>query len=537
MTVGKRSAALAVVAGAAVVAAVGAFAWASDLDFANVPTANQRAVGFAPPNRLSPELSQVVAAQGSDKLENPDGVIGYYGYQADGKPFVPALGSNVEAQKTEPDKNTYLFFKGGLKGADPSYDYGQHFLFQGHEGGSPGYVTRINLDADSDHRVTLIADKTSAGVPFKSAIDGSTWDPWAERLLLTVEAGSNGAVYQTTPEPGGPVDDISGQLGRAAWEGVQNDNRGNIYFAEDAGGTNGTGVNARARRPNSFITRFLPNDPSDLKQGGKIQALQVIVGGAPLVFGATPDGDINAPGYVALHQYGSSYPTKWITVATTTASTPLPGPDVNALAKAFGATPFKRPENGVFRPGSKFTEFYFDETGDTDNRTSAAASGGFGSIFLLDQSPKSDNGKISVFYNGDQEHSAFDNLTFFSDDHLAVVEDAGDTLHGQRNALDSAWLFDIKRDYSNPAVNKPIRFIAEGRDVAATIDAGLSGTAGFTNDGDNEITGIHVSNGDPGEDGVLGAKIPKPFKGNGAWRAFWTQQHGDNVTWELIAAP
>ena len=30
------------------------------------------------------------------------------------------------------------------------------------------------------------------------------------------------------------------------------------------------------------------------------------------------------------------------------------GPDVNALAKAKGATPFKRPENGVFQPGSKF---------------------------------------------------------------------------------------------------------------------------------------------------------------------------------------
>ena len=45
----------------------------------------------------------------------------------------------------------------GLKGADPSYDYGTHFLFQGHETGSPGYVTRVNLDADTAHRVTLLA--------------------------------------------------------------------------------------------------------------------------------------------------------------------------------------------------------------------------------------------------------------------------------------------------------------------------------------------------------------------------------------------
>jgi hypothetical protein len=535
MRLGKRAVAVGLVAGTAVVLAVGASGWGNDLDLANVATANEKAVGYAPPNRLSPELQEIILAQGSSKLENPDGMIAYYGYQADGKPFVPALGSNVEAQKTEPDKNTYLVFKRGLRGAEPNYDYGRHFLFQGHEAGSPGYVTRINLDADSDHRVTLIADKTSAGAPFKTSVDGSTWDPWAKRLLWTIEAGANGAVYQTTAEPGGSVDDISGQLGRAGWEGIQNDDRGNLYLAEDVGGSNGTGVNARARRPNSFVYRFLATDPSDLKQGGKIQALQVIVNGTPLVFGASADADINSPGYAALHRYGTSYPTKWVTIATTTAATPLSGPDVNALAKAAGATPFKRPENGVFRPGSKFTELYFDETGDTDNRTSAAASGGFGAIFLLEQSPKSDGGKISVFYNGDQAHSAFDNVTFFSRNELAAVEDAGDTLHAQRDALDSAWLFDVKRDYANPA-NTPVRFIAEGRDVAATIDSGLSGTAGFTNDGDNEITGIHVSDGDPGKDGVLGAKIPKPFQGSGKWRAFWTQQHGDNITWELIAA-
>ena len=39
----------------------------------------------------------------------------------------------------------------------------------------------------------------------------------------------------------------------------------------------------------------------------------------------------------------------------------------------------------------------------------------------------------------------------------------------------------------------------------------LGGTAGFSNDGDNEITGIHVSDGDPTTGGILGAKEPKPF--------------------------
>ena len=81
-----------------------------------------------------------------------------------------------------------------------------------------------------------------------------------------------------------------------------------------------------------------------------------------------------------------------------------------------------------------------------------------------------------------------------------------------------------------------VRWLAEGRDASATYDAlfpPMSGGATF-NDGDNEITGINVSDGDPGVRGILGAKVPTPFAYG--WRAFWTQQHGDNVTWELRSA-
>ena len=42
----------------------------------------------------------------------------------------------VEATKTEPDKNTYLVLH-GQNGPDASYNYGTHFVFQGHEGGAP----------------------------------------------------------------------------------------------------------------------------------------------------------------------------------------------------------------------------------------------------------------------------------------------------------------------------------------------------------------------------------------------------------------
>jgi hypothetical protein len=80
----------------------------------------------------------------------------------------------------------------------------------------------------------------------------------------------------------------------------------------------------------------------------------------------------------------------------------------------------------------------------------------------------------------------------------------------------------------------PVRFLAEGRDPLATVDSGLLALedTGFQNDGDNEITGIHISDGDATVDGLLGAKVPTPFE-NG-WRVFYTQQHGENTTWEVL---
>jgi hypothetical protein len=142
-------------------------------------------------------------------------------------------------------------------------------------------------------------------------------------------------------------------------------------------------------------------------------------------------------------------------------------------------------------------------------------------------SPNSSSGRLSPAFVGDVKHTGLDNLSFASRDKLLVVEDAGDGLHAQRNALDSGYLIDVDghRGHRGP---DPVRWLAEGRDASATYDAITS--PGY-NDGDNEITGIHVSDGDPSTNGILGAKLPTPFtKG---WRVFWTQQHGDNVTWEV----
>jgi len=526
----------ALAAGGLVVAALAGAnaAGASDhMSLTGVTEANQKAPGLASPNRLSPELAQVVRAQGSYKVENPLDGVGYYGYDSidNNPPLLPVLAgagaSLAEAHKTEPDKNTYLVLH-GQQGPDAAYNYGTHFLFQGHETGTPGYITRINLDAGSEHRVTILSTRDSAGNALPN-FDGSTWNPYAHKLLMTAEAGCAGGVWagDVAYSSGAAFNEIPA-LGKGGYEGIQTACDGSIYIVEDVGGPTVTGTNGKLA--NSYLYRFIPTHRGDLSTG-TLQALQVLrASGEPMDTAA----DLFSQDIKDLHVYGNSFATRWVTVHQTTAANIAETFCATTAAKTAHATPFKRPENGVFRPGTGFGEFFFTETGDT-NATSTANSdaGGWGGIFRLRQDgPSAATGRLSLFALGDQAHTSFDNISFASANDLLVVEDAGDTLHSQRNALDSGYLYDARN--ANAAGKTPVRFLAEGRDPSATIDSSLfdAQVTGFVNEGDNEITGIHVSDGDPTAAGLLGAKLPTPF--SKGWRVFWTAQHGDNATFEII---
>ena len=152
----------------------------------------------------------------------------------------------------------------------------------------------------------------------------------------------------------------------------------------------------------------------------------------------------------------------------------------------------------------------------------------------LTLSPDSNMGTIQLFFLGDQDHTGFDNTAFWTRDKIVFVEDRGDTLHTQLNALDSAFLFDVRVDYGAQGAPQPIRILAQGRDSSATIDSGFSGMTGFQNEGDNEITGWHLSDGDAGVNGLLGFRDPLPFRAG--WRLFYTGQHGNNYTYEILPA-
>jgi hypothetical protein len=216
----------------------------------------------------------------------------------------------------------------------------------------------------------------------------------------------------------------------------------------------------------------VPATPGDL-QHGKCEALQVLnSSGTPITFES--QAPLNNPDQVALHAYGNTFRTRWVTVHDTAVDGNAPF-DANVAAKAAHATPFKRPENGQFQPGSGFGAFFFDETGDTNATSPENPSAGWGSIMKLTQpNPSADAGTLTMFYKSDEAHSGFDDVAFLSRNAVTFVEDAGDTLHSQRNALDAGYVLLTSVDYSDPS-NQPVRWLAEGRDASPTIDSAFGG--------------------------------------------------------------
>jgi hypothetical protein len=484
-----------------------------------------------PPNLIADGFTLDPLVVGSDPLENPSGQHATYGYLNDNA-------DPLARTRTEPDQNTYLVTHGNPGGPTDGYDYGEHFLIQGHENGSnKAYLTRINLDVtDPDHRITLLNNETGAGgITGITSVDGSIFDPFSGQLLFTQEAGAGGGVAATplrwkdTNVP--PLTRLDGSLGKGGYEGIHPDKLGNIYIVEDTGGTGVTdnGVVTKVKQPNSFIYRFKPVHRSDLTQG-RLQALQVSVGGVPITFhpagtagaAAARDDALGEP-IRKLHS-GASLAAAWVTIHDTATDGTAPF-DANALAKSKGATPLKRPENGKFVPESDFRSFIFTETGDTDRDgglyPGAAARGAWGAFLRIDMpAAGSDTASVRTIVLGDETHNSFDNVTFLDEDTFIGAEDRGDSLHQQENVLDSVWSFDIRKPL-NRINGDAKRLVALGRDPESLNNQHE----------DNEPTGLHVSDGSTLQTHILGADDPGRDPDT---RIFVTEQHGQNATFEIV---
>jgi hypothetical protein len=180
-------------------------------------------------NILPAGFSLQKIAEGVDPIENPSGNITLFGLLSTGT-------------RTEPDENTYLILDHNPGGPTTGFDYGRHFLFQGHENSSDlAHVTRINLDVlDPLHRITLLTPVGADGLTHLNSIDGSTWNPHTKTLLFTQESSTNGVpvlggVVEVNAEWGaaGFPRKLDGILGRGGYEGIHPDKHGNLIIIED----------------------------------------------------------------------------------------------------------------------------------------------------------------------------------------------------------------------------------------------------------------------------------------------------------------
>ena len=198
--------------------------WSALPMFANGPaltdagSPNTKTAGIASPDKLSPQWRQTTVAQGSNALENPSALTGRLtgttrtGRWCPRRATCRPTGHNVEATKTEPDKNTYLVVERSAR-RRPDVRLRHALPLPGPRARNVGgHTSRASTSTPTgrtgdDARHELDDGKTPVPV-----IDGSTWNPFAQRLLFTLRSGDQGGVCRRRSDYPAKV---TGHLGRA----------------------------------------------------------------------------------------------------------------------------------------------------------------------------------------------------------------------------------------------------------------------------------------------------------------------------------
>ena len=188
-------------------------------------------------------------------------------------------------------------------------------------------------------------------------------------------------------------------------------------------------------------------------------------------------------------------------------------------------------------PGSGFKSFVFVETGDTNkdggNYPGAAERGAWGALLRIDMPSRAPTTRtITTIAPATRTTTPSTTRGSSTRTRCSSPRIAATRCITQLNVLDSLWSFDLtdSLDDINAAAK---RLVAQGRDPEATKDAANhEATPPVTdqNDGDNEVTGNFISDGSTSIDGLLGTSDPGSLKGV---RIFFTQQHGENITYEI----
>ena len=141
-----------------------------------------------------------------------------------------------------------------------------------HHADQPRRRHRPPGDADRDPR--------RPGERRSPTIDGSTWDPWAQRLLFTTE-NAEAPTYRRPRATRRRSRTSPARSAAAATKASRTTRDGNIWIVEDIGGSTKPGTPREA--PTASSTASCRAKPSDLTNG-KLRSFRSIVADQPITF-------------------------------------------------------------------------------------------------------------------------------------------------------------------------------------------------------------------------------------------------------------
>ena len=414
-----------------------------------------------------------------------------------------------------------------------SYDYGTHFLFQGHESGVDG----ARLHHPDQPRRRRRAPRDAAGDAGR--------DRRADRRRSTARPGTRGrsACCFTTENASAPTyaatPDYPSTVDRHLRRARPRRLRGHPErLATATSGSSRTSAaptrpGTTAKQPEQLRLPLRAGAARATSHNGKLQVLQVLQ-------------RRRQPDHVRVARRRSTAPTRSRCTPTARRSrrsgsrstTPPPTAPRRSTPtrsrRRRTATPFKRPENGAVPPGHGLPRVLLrrdrrhrrHEPGERRPRAAGAR------CFKLTQSEPvgATPATLSLFYKGDQAHAGFDNVD-------VPLARPGRVRRGRR------------RHAARPAQRARLRLRARrhARLLEARRPAGPLARRGPRRVGDARLRATAASarttatTRSPASTSPTATRAPagssarrRPTCGDGGWRWFYTQQHGDNPTYEVL---